>query len=74
MLMWLGGIKLARLSPVCCDTSGHLMVFIGADESGTGTPVFRPPLRGDLKLPVKMTKAYHQLLAQMDSAVISGLD
>jgi len=67
------GVKHATVSPVCCDTAGNLMLFIGIAETDSFILNHRDAPVQNILLPEEMITAYRNLNDQMELAIKSGL-
>ncbi len=66
------GVKHATVSPVCCDTAGNLMLYIGIGETDSFILNHRDAPVQDIQLPEEMITAYRNLNDQMEPAIKSG--
>ena len=66
------GVKHATVSPVCCDTAGNLMLFIGIGETDSSILNHRDAPMQDIQLTSEMITAYRNLNDQMEPAIQSG--
>ena len=66
------GVKHATVSPICCDTAGNLMLFIGIAETDSFILNHRDAPVQDIQLPEEMITAYRNLNDQMEPAIQSG--
>lgn len=66
------GIMHATVNPVCCDTLGRLMLYIGIGEDDSGIINYREEPSDTLRLPGYMKAAYDSLQSQIIPAIQSG--
>jgi hypothetical protein len=73
MLEQIQGVTYATVNPVCCDTSGNLMLFIGIGEKDSVILTPRKAPAEDIRLPGEMMEAYNDFNDQIEPAIKSGL-
>lgn len=65
----IAGVKYATINPVCCDTSGNMMLFIGIGETSDVILKLRTAPTADIQLPQEAITAYRNFSIQLDSAM-----
>jgi len=70
MLMQLPGVKHATVNPVCCDTAGNLMIYVGIGENDDCILQYNKAPVMNISLPTAMADAYKNCSDLLDSAVI----
>lgn len=66
------GVKYCMVSPVCCDTSGNLMLYVGVGETDDVQLKFRKAPVARVQLPDEMINSYRNFTHQLDEAVQRG--
>ena len=66
------GVKYASVNPVCCDTSGNWMLFIGIGETDQYILKYRHSPQQNIHLPVEMIEAYDNFNNLLEDAIRSG--
>jgi hypothetical protein len=66
------GVKHATVNPVCCDTSGNLMLFIGIGEDDSCILKYRNAPKQNIMLPHEMIHAYNSFNNQIEPSIKSG--
>ncbi|HOL70645.1 MAG TPA: HEAT repeat domain-containing protein [Bryobacteraceae bacterium] len=65
------GVVRARLEAICCD-QGRAILFVGIEERGAPSFLFRDPPAGDASLPEPIVRAYREYLVAIERAMRSG--
>jgi hypothetical protein len=65
------GVRDARTEIVCCN-EGRVIVFVGVEEDGAPTVVFRPAPRGDVRLANKILELNERLSVALEDAARRG--
>jgi hypothetical protein len=63
----------ARLSVVCCDDSGKLILFVGIQETRAKSSMYRTPPNWNISLPSEITDAYNKFFEAFQIAVSKGI-
>jgi hypothetical protein len=73
-LRQISGVEYATVNPVCCDTNGNVMLYIGIGETGSVIAKHRNSLLQNLTLPAEMINAYRNLENLEEAAIKKGED
>jgi len=66
------GVKEVTVNPVCCDTAGNLMLYIGIAETDSVILKHRQAPVKDIKLPDTMINTYNNFIDQIQGAIKNG--
>ena len=66
------GVKHATVNPVCCDTSGNLMLFIGIGENDSCILKYKNAPKQNIMLPHEMIDAYNNFSDQIEPSIQNG--
>lgn len=61
------------VAPVCCDSRGDYMIYVGLPGKSVRTVVFNPTPKGNLRLPPEVMSLYDQTMEASSAAVKKGL-
>jgi hypothetical protein len=67
----LSSVVRARLEAVCCE-AGKAILYVGVEEKGAPTFVYRDPPEGKVELPTEIAEAYALFLIKLQEAVRLG--
>jgi hypothetical protein len=66
------GVRHATVNPICCDTAGNLLLYIGIGESDSVLLKHRAAPRQNIRLPDSLLATYHAFGKQVEAAVQKG--